>query len=172
MAELKKQGVEVSVVFVGSAPKNSSYDNELKEMSSRLGIEGQVQWLGFKTNVYDDLRSAVALLAPSEKEPLGRVIFEAWDAGTVPVVWQGSGGAAEVVEASGGGIIFQERTPASLGEAMKRALDLSKEQRAALVANGRAWLADHHDPAQIASELSKIWQRCMQKGPTVRSEIE
>jgi glycosyltransferase involved in cell wall biosynthesis len=166
MAELKKQGVEVNVVFVGSAPKNSGYDNDLKEMSRGLGIEGQVQWLGFKANVFDDLPNAAALLVPSERETLGRVIFEAWDAGTVPVVWQGSGGAAEVVEASGGGIIFQERTPAVLAEAIRTALNLPQTERASLVTNGRTWLVANHQPAQIARDLSKIWQGCIQAALT------
>jgi len=172
LSELKRQGVRATVMFVGSSQRKSRYDEDLKQLSRDLAIEDQVEWLGFKEDITDDLLGAHALLAPSEKEALGRVVFEAWDAGTIPIVWQGSGGPAEVVSLSGGGIVFQDMTPISLAEAIKKAMAMPQTERDTLVAKGCAWLADHHDPAQIASELSKIWQRCMQKGPTVRSEIE
>jgi hypothetical protein len=38
-------------------------------------------------------------VCPSHMELLGRVIFEAWDVGAVPVAFSGSGGAAEIVAA-------------------------------------------------------------------------
>jgi glycosyltransferase involved in cell wall biosynthesis len=161
VAELKRQGLEVEVTFIGSAERNSGYDDELKKMSSALGVESQVRWLGFKKDVFEELHGTPALLAPSEKEPLGRVIFEAWDAGTVPIVWQGSGGAAEVVAASGGGIIFQDRTPASLARAMGAAIGLAPAERVSLVEDGRAWLAANCEPAKIAMQLSKIWEGCL-----------
>ena len=161
LAELKRRGVRADVSFLGSAERDSRYGDELKEMARRLGIESRVRWLGFRENVFFDLRDTAALLAPSEKEPLGRVIFEAWDAGTVPVVWRGSGGAAEVVEASGGGIMFQERTPASLADAMQDVLEMPVETRTSLVKGGRTWLAANCQSAIIAAQLSAIWDGCI-----------
>ena len=37
----------------------------------------------------------LVLACPSHREPLGRVVFEAWDAGAVPVVFAGAGEVCE-----------------------------------------------------------------------------
>jgi glycosyltransferase involved in cell wall biosynthesis len=172
VAELKKQGLQVSVKFLGAADENSGYGEEQKKRSQALGIADQVEWLGFRGNVFGDLRGAAALVVPSEKEPLGRVIFEAWDAGTIPIVWRGSGGALEVVAGSRGGAIFAYRTPASLAEAIKNVLEMPPAVRTSLVQNGREWLAENCHPVAIAGELSKIWRGCMKKGHVIRDNVE
>ena len=79
------------------------------------------------------------LILPSDYETLGRVLFEAWDAGSMPICCADSGGAAEVVSASGGGLIYDANTPEGICEAMVRAVALSEDERLDKVAKGREW---------------------------------
>jgi hypothetical protein len=84
------------------------------------------------------------------------VIFEAWDAHVVPVVFAGSGGAAEVVTAAQGGILYDEQTPEILAKALREALELDREQAAQLVNNGRLWMAEQCDTKAYGEKISKI----------------
>jgi glycosyltransferase involved in cell wall biosynthesis len=68
------------------------------------------------------------------------VIFEAWDAGVIPVVFSGSGGAAEIVAAAEGGILYDKQEPLSLAVALREALELDPKRREQFVNNGRNWM--------------------------------
>lgn len=112
---------------------------QLKALEKPGGVP--IRWLGFVGEVADVLRTCGVLACPSRREPLGRVIFEAWDAGAVPVVFAGAGGAAEAVLAAGGGIVYDQQTPAALRDALRRAVSLPEPEAARMVENGRAWIA-------------------------------
>ena len=58
-----------------------------------------------------------------------------------PVAFSGTGGAAEIVAAAKGGILYEEQTPESLALALRDTLELEQEQRARLIRNGRSWMA-------------------------------
>jgi glycosyltransferase involved in cell wall biosynthesis len=90
-------------------------------------------------------------------EPLGRVIFEAWDAGVVPVAFSRSGGAAEIIAAADGGILYEEQTPRALARALRIALELREDQRDRLVNNGRSWMAANCSPAKYVDAVSRIF---------------
>ena len=102
------------------------------------------------------LKDCSVLACPSLREPLGRVILEAWEAGLVPVAYAGSGGAAEVIRRSEGGIVYSEQTAASLACALSRALSLSSDEAAALAANGRAWTRENCDPGAYGKSFRAI----------------
>ena len=125
------QGIECIVVGDG----DPDYVAMLKAAD-----QGRVQWTGFSGDVPSLLASSAVLACPSHREPLGRVVFEAWDAGAVPVVFAGAGGAAEVVAAAGGGVIYHDQTPRSLAAALAAALTLSPAEASDRIANGRSWL--------------------------------
>lgn len=116
----------------------------------------RVEWTGFARDVAPLLRPCKVLVCPSHREPLGRVIFEAWDMGLLPVVFAGAGGASEIVAASGGGFIYAEQTPQCLAAALAQALALPDEEAARLVANGRAWMADHCAPGPYGRAVAAV----------------
>jgi glycosyltransferase involved in cell wall biosynthesis len=119
----------------------------------------QVVWCGVAANVPELLRSCNVLVCPSHREPLGRVIFEAWDAGAVPVVFAGSGGAAEVVSAADAGLLYTEQTPAALGQAIVAALALPPAEHARLIANGRAWLLANCSPQHYGQAITRVFEQ-------------
>jgi glycosyltransferase involved in cell wall biosynthesis len=94
---------------------------------------------GFRRDVLSRLADFRFLVAPSEYESLGRVVIEAWEAGIVPIVYAASGGAAEIVCASGGGLTFPDWTSEALAETMCAALALTNDEYHEMAARGRRW---------------------------------
>jgi glycosyltransferase involved in cell wall biosynthesis len=84
------------------------------------------------------------------------VIFEAWDAGVLPVVFSGSGGAAEIISEADAGIIYEEQSPESLANALQLALRLDYDERTRLLNNGRLWLSKNCSPELYGNTISKI----------------
>lgn len=144
----------VECLIFGEGDKG--FTQELKRMASNGCIASSIQWLGFVRDIMPQLRTCSVLACPSHREPLGRVIFEAWDAGAVPVVFAGSGGAAEIVAAAQGGILYEEQKPDSLARALQDALRLDREQRTRFVNNGRSWIAKNCNPEIYGEAVSAI----------------
>ena len=145
-------GVECLMVGEGE----EAFVQELKQIASNVNVASSIQWLGFVSDIMPQLRTCSVLACPSHREPLGRVIFEAWDAGAVPVVFAGSGGAAEIVAAAEGGIIYDRQEPETLARALQEALELDHEQRTRFVNNGRSWMAKNCDPESYGDTVSRI----------------
>jgi glycosyltransferase involved in cell wall biosynthesis len=140
--ESDKLGAEC--LIVGDGPPD--YVQALKDAAMQGAAGSAIALLGFRSDVVPILRSCAVLVCPSHREPLGRVILEAWDAGAIPVACALSGGAAEVIGASEGGILYSEQTPESLASALRTALRLPGEEAAALIRNGRSWMEKHCHP--------------------------
>lgn len=135
--DLLPDDVECQIVGDGEA----AFVARLKAMGG-----GRVQWTGFVAEPSTLIATSAVLACPSHREPLGRVVFEAWAVGTVPVVYAGSGGAAEVIAAAGGGVLYAEQSPRGLAAGLAAALALSPAESARMIANGRAWLEDNCAP--------------------------
>lgn len=146
-------------IFAGDGESN--YVSGLKAKSENSAIK--ITWLGFLRHVSPLLRSSSVLACPSHREPLGRVIFEAWDAGLIPVVFSGAGGAAEIVHAAQAGIIYGEQKPSALGEALEMALFLSDEEAERLVVNGRRWMRDNCSPSFYGKAILKLFADVIEK---------
>lgn len=147
---------EVEGLIVGDGEVD--YVRLLREMEPAKGPV-RVTWTGFLADVAPLLQTCRVLVCSSHREPLGRVIFEAWDAGATPVVFAGAGGAAEVVLASGGGLLYAQQTPESLARTLAEALRMSESERSRLVANGRAWMTKHCAPESYGRALAAVLER-------------
>jgi len=155
---LHREKSEIDCLIAGDG--EADYVAELNALAAKeLGAQPTIKWIGTIRDVFPLLRTSSLLIVSSDREALGRVIFEAWDAGTIPVVFAGSGGAAEVVKASKGGILYSEQTEESLARAIEDGLRLSQEERAELVANGRRWLRENCDAARYAHLVSGLIKR-------------
>ena len=72
------------------------------------------------------------------------------------MVFSGSGGAAEIVAAAEGGILYDEQKPSSLAMALREALELDHERRDQLVNNGRNWMFRNCDLETYGKTISTI----------------
>lgn len=162
VAELKAGVPEAKAVIIGSAP-DFNYLQELKSLALRLNIDDRVEWAGFQQDVLAKLNKYSGLICPSDREALGRVIFEAWDAGLVPIAFKGSGGAAEIIEASGGGILYEAQDGKSLAKAIKRLLLFSEDERREMASRGKVWTKAACDGAQYVKNLYGIWESALRQ---------
>lgn len=130
-----------------------------------------VRWCGFVDDVPSVLRTCEFLVCPSHQEPLGRVIFEAWDAGLVPIAYAGSGGAAEVVGRAQGGLLYAEDTAEALAAAIGRAFALTAEERSAMVARGREWMARECAIERFGRVFEEVVSSAITAGPRLQAEV-
>lgn len=158
IACLQQQGLNVKAFILGNVDDNDDFEKYLQKLTFDMNIAQQVSWLGFHDEVLDQMHNKSALILTSYNEALGRVIFEAWDAGTIPVVWKGAGGSSEIIRASGGGFLYEEQTGESLAETIKMISALSHFERAEILKKGRHWLLNNCNPTEYALRLQHIWQ--------------
>ncbi len=154
IAALKTVNGGVECLIVGDG--EGQFVRQLRQMASERHLETEIQWAGFVRDVAPLLRTCSVLACPSHREPLGRVIFEAWDAGAIPVVFSGSGGAAEIVTAADGGLLYHAQEPESLAIALRHAMELDQTQALRLVTNGRSWMARNCDPQASGRAVSEV----------------
>ncbi len=128
-----------AVHFFGEGVQGDNYAENLQTRTAELLLDDRVVFQGFRCDVTKWLTNYRFLVSTSQYEPLGRVVMEAWEAGLVPIVYSGSGGAAEIVRKSGGGVLYEEWTPASLASALRQALALQDEARHAMARAGLEW---------------------------------
>lgn len=131
----------------------------LQQLAKDLGIDGNVKFLGHLDDVHAINRQSRWLVCPTIYEALGRVIFEAWDAGIPVVAGAFAGGAATSILTSGGGLLFEEWTPASLATTLGTALATEAAARQLMAANGRNWMSHATHPADYAASFSIILQK-------------
>jgi glycosyltransferase involved in cell wall biosynthesis len=151
LASYFERGAEGLIIGDGEP----GYLQQLQEIVSTSGCV-PVTWTGFVADVYALLRTCQVLVCPSHREPLGRVIFEAWDAGVVPLVYSGAGGAAEIIRESAGGLTYDTQTPECLATKLAEALRLSEAERLRLISNGRLWMLNHCAPEPFSRAIAAV----------------
>lgn len=162
ISSLKSEGVSVRVLMVGAAGPGDEFDKALKHLAHDLGLADQLTWFGYQDDVLSCVKDCQLQVCPSHLEPLGRVLFEAWDAEILPIAWRGSGGGAEVISNSGGGLLYEEQSGESLARTIKLALEMGAEGRRKMIDRGRGWLHDHCDPEMFARSMFALWQEAME----------
>lgn len=139
----RAQGARIAVDLIGAAADGDPYADQVVGRSRQLGLDDRIQFLGYRPDAADLMSGYRFIVLPSRYEPLGRVVFEAWDAGALPICSSDSGGAAEVVAASGGGLFYEGHTPAAIAGALCAAMTMPEAERRARVEKGRDWARRH-----------------------------
>jgi glycosyltransferase involved in cell wall biosynthesis len=150
-----------TVWLLGEESQGAGYAASLRVAVEKFGLEESVAFCGYQDAIRVHLAQAAAMVLPSETESLGRVVFEAWDAGTVPIAWRGSGGPSETIASAAAGILYSEQTAEALADAMQQAATLSSADREALIGNGLAWLRENCTPERHAEAMLRIWHSAM-----------
>ena len=166
-AAARVNSVMQSVRFnlVGRADKDTPFDQEMQQLQKTLKMEDVVSLQPFAGDIWPWLESADFLACPSRIEPLGRVIFEAWDAGIIPIAFRGSGGPAETIAAANAGILYDTQHPDCLAEAILTAYDIPLAERAEMVQRGRRWMLEQIEPVMYARRISNVFKSALHDSP-------
>jgi len=102
---LKQQGMEIKALLVGDAMEESYLDG-LKADLKRDGLESNIVFTGFVTNVQELMQTCDVVVLPPEEETFGMVLIEAMKCG-VAVIGSNRGGPLEIIEDRQSGLLFE-----------------------------------------------------------------
>ena len=150
------RGTNVRGRVIGSAMfGEDEFAEALEERARTLEIADQVEFRGFREDVWAELRELDVLVHCSVRpEPFGQVVLEGLAAG-VPVVAARAGGPAEVITNGVDGILTTPGDAAELAHELRR-LVADPELRARLADGGRRRSRDF-TPEQTVARLLEVY---------------
>ena len=128
---------DVHAIIVGGAlfQDDHAYEERLRLLIQRLGVEDRVHFMGFRSDVPALMKMVdVVVHASIAPEPFGRVIVEGMLANR-PVVASAAGGALEIIESGRTGILVPPSDSTALQIALHRLL-ASREYASGLASEG------------------------------------
>lgn len=143
-------------------PVERSYDLALQRLIAELGLEDCVK---IEEAVYGPdkdalLQGATAVIYPSQGEPFGRTVFEAFAAGTLCLIPQNSGGA-EYVEKFAPNMVYPDQSEVLLAEKMIQTMDFTGAERIRLVNSAKAWIAQNLNWPTITQQTLQIYEHVL-----------
>jgi colanic acid/amylovoran biosynthesis glycosyltransferase len=157
---VKQQGIDCAYRVIGEGPLR----RHLEEVAQRLGIEGEVQFLGAipHEQVLSYYEDAHVFLLPGiatdagEEEGQGIVLAEAQAAG-LPVVATRVGGMPECVPDAAAEFLVPQRDAAAIAAAIA-VLVSRRSQWGALGRAGRAYVEAHYDIGKLNDRLERLYE--------------
>jgi glycosyltransferase involved in cell wall biosynthesis len=115
------------VLNPGSVPAVQRYHDEVMRYRAELGLEEEVAFIPYQTDMPDVLRGLDVLVCPSFREPIPMIVFEAMASG-VPVIGADSGGIPEQLDHGNDGYLFRTGDASSLAAVVLECMDAKKER--------------------------------------------
>lgn len=124
ISNLKNLGEDIVGLIVGDTVTATDriFRRELEQRIEDCGIQSQVLWMGFRSDIGNILAATDCVLVPSE-EGLSLVAMEAMSAKR-QVVTMNSSGAYELLNHAGCGTFYEGNNESSVIEAVKRVLEI------------------------------------------------
>lgn len=132
--------------------------DEMNVLSSELGIEGAVTFLGDQKDCRNLLKASDALVMSSAWEGMPNAVMEAMASG-VPVVSANVGGVSELVEDGVTGFLVNSRSSVVLAEAMLRLMNLSEVRRAEMSMCSREKILTEFNFTKLAENYNQLFSR-------------
>jgi glycosyltransferase involved in cell wall biosynthesis len=163
MAQLNRQ--DIVAVLVGDEQGRIGYRRELERLIARHGLEASVRLAGH----CNDMPAAYALAdvvisASTDPEAFGRIAAEAQAMGR-PVIASDHGGARETVRAGETGWLVPPGDAGQLAAALRLALGMTPEERAAVAAAARAHIATQFDLRLMCARTLAVYAELIGEAP-------
>ncbi|MBL9002040.1 MAG: glycosyltransferase [Phycisphaerae bacterium] len=161
-SRLRTQGIRGQVAFAGTG--EPAYVESLKTIASKLGIAGNVHFLGQvigreKISLY---QNADLFVLPTSQENFGLVLIEALACGT-PLITTKGVDIWQDVQASGAAEIVDQR-PEQLAEAIAKLLS-DESLRRDMGAKARPWVFETYGEQTLIGRYEKFYADCAGRGP-------
>ncbi|AYM59368.1 glycosyltransferase family 4 protein [Agrobacterium fabrum] len=148
------EGVQ-AVIVGGALFGQEAYEARIREQASRLGLDGRVRFLGFRSDV-PELMASMDVVAHTSivAEPFGRVVVEAMMCGR-PVVATRGGGVTEIIRDGETGLLVPPGDASALAAALGTILsDPALAQR--LGQSGREDVSDRFSLQETCRSVSAL----------------
>jgi glycosyltransferase involved in cell wall biosynthesis len=154
------RGANVLAVLVGSPLfGEEAYEASLHQLVEELDIGDQVEFRGFRDNVWQELREMDVLVHSSVRpEPFGQVVLEGMAAG-VPVVAANAGGPAELITDGVDGFLTRPGDAADLARAL-REVAIDRDLRRRIGAAGKARSLEF-TPERTVERLLEVYDQVL-----------
>jgi glycosyltransferase involved in cell wall biosynthesis len=149
MAEVVARLPEARLVIVGCAPPDEhEYEAECRQLSTRLGLDAHVHFVGYRRDVPAFMRTFDVFALPTRNEPFGKVVIEAMAAGC-PVVASRVGGIPEIITGPELGTLIEPDDPPELASALLDYLTDASRRRAVSAAGAASVRARFGMPSML-----------------------
>lgn len=155
LAILMSQGRKVRFRAIGGF-ETPEYEADIREFAARLGVINRIDFVGFTSQVADELVQLDALVLPSlYGEGLPMVVLEAMAAG-VPVVASHVEGVTTAIEHRRSGLLVEPGSVSQLAAALEQLLT-GKVDHAALAAASQARHRTHFSDVAMARGVAEVY---------------
>src|SRR6185503_1258939 len=127
-------------------------ETSLRAKASRLGIAGQIEFLGHRSKVEEVIAEADIGLLPSRFEGLSNTLLEFMASG-LPTIASRVSGSEDFVVTGRNGWLFEPSDTAALADCLRQAAAMTPEQ---LRARGSAARADVQAAAAVESVVDRL----------------
>ncbi len=152
------RGRSAELWMLGQGPLRRS----LEARARRLGIAGQVRWLGFQPNPYSVLRAADCFALSSDYEGLPNALIESLACGTPVISTAAPYGPEEIVQPGQNGWLTPVGDAEALADALERLADSPEDQRRMSEA-APASIWDRFEPNQILDTYERLIHETVQE---------
>lgn len=164
VARLREMGLSASCVIVGGG--NDGLLGELKALTRELGLDDQVFFTGFRTDVAPLMHVFDIMVVPSLRESQTRVVPQAFACGR-PVVGYATGAIPELVHEGVTGWLSPTGDVQHLAERIFAAAT-KPEQTAAIAAAGRRYAQDNMRLGVKMEQTIEAYERAIARAATDR----
>ncbi len=130
---------------------------ELQNKINELGLQDQVQMLGFRSDVADVFAASDIYVFPSHQEGLPVALMEAMSVG-MPVVCSRIRGNVDLIEEGVGGYLFDSKDASTLVTALDRMMAKAEIDRRAMGSHNVA-VMENFDKAHVNAVMRDIYSR-------------
>lgn len=127
-ARTRAEGQRAKLIVIGSCfPGYEPYEDELKLLCRTLGVSDDVEFVGYRDNVWQEYQAATFAIVPSRVEPFGNVAVEAMLCRRV-VIASDIQGLSEIIINGHSGYLVPKDDVAALAKAMTCVLRSDDDQ--------------------------------------------
>lgn len=156
--KIKDEIKDVKFLIVGSKLDTASaYWNKLQELVSELGLEDDVIFTGFRSDIPEILSALDVFVLSSVREACPNVVLEAM-AMRVPVVATDVGAVSEQVINGQTGILVQARNPTAIANAVLAYLRKPKEEIEEMLSKAQKRIDSTFSLSKITEQQKKIYE--------------
>jgi len=162
-ARVRQLGYKAKFVVIG-APLFGEYDYEadLRAMTQSLGVENDVEFLGFRSDVAAVLRDLDILVhASTSADPCPSTVLEGMAYG-LPVIGSDGGGVPEMIVEGKTGLLVPMGDSDKLAEAIRSLLD-NPEKALSMGRAGHTRVKEHFTTARVARQVEDVYARVLPK---------
>lgn len=136
--------------------------DELASLANQLGVENQVKFPGYRTDMMEIMAAADIFVMPSFREGVPRALLEAMDLG-LPCVGSNTRGIRELIGENGeGGYVCDPRSADTFAAAFEK-LATEAQAREMMIARNQT-IVHQYSAETVRDEMSKIYAQVLRGG--------